>query len=267
MVKEIMYGVDGIKLTMLNYPKNVEEVYELIYNMTMVTFRPGSKGYLPKTPENIEKVVKEVLEGKTLRNALEALKFTFKIENVSRTMTHQHVRARIGAGYTQESERANYVGDKAFRMPYVVAQNPKLKEKWEKLQKEAREVYDETVESGVHTQDARFILPQGLTSNIYTTMTFNAIENFCKYRRGCINMQWEIHYAARLLEKWFKEWDKLLGSAMTPLCEKIEKCTWGNIDFPPCGKFNVSEDYEEPEKGYLFPLEANGSQEFEENLQ
>lgn len=255
-------GIEGIEVEMLNYPESPEKIHELIYEMTMETFLPGQKGYIEKTPENIRKVVKDVMEGNTLRNALEAIKFTFRIKNVSRTMTHQWVRTRIGAGYTQLSERANDVRELPVRIPYPIAKNEKLKKKWENKIAEIRELYIESLEEGIHPQDARFIMPQGTISHVDTTMTLNTIENVI-HRRGCSNMQWEIHYAAIQIAKWLQDWDELIGQYMKPLCEKLGKCTWVNYDFPPCDKQPLPDDYKVPEDGYLRGMEVNGSLEFE----
>lgn len=259
----VLKGIEGIELELLNYPESPEKIHEMIFDMTMETFLPGQKGYVEKTPENIERVVRDVMEGKTLRNALEAIKFTFRFKNVSRTMTHQWVRTRIGAGYTQLSERANDVSEIPVRIPWVVAQDDELSEKWEEKIAEIRELYKKSLDRGVHPQDARFILPQGMVSNITTTMTLNTIENVL-HLRGCSNMQWEIHCCAIMLADWLSEWDSLLGDYIQPLCEKLGKCTWKNYDFPPCDKQPLPDDYEMPEGGYLRGLSANGSLEFDD---
>ena len=258
----VLKGVDGIELELLNFPESPEKIHEMIFDMTMETFLPDQKGWIEKTPENIERVVRDVMEGKTLRNALEAVKFTFRFKNVSRTMTHQWVRTRIGAGFTQLSERANDVSEVPVRIPWVVEQVG-LGEEWEEKIAEIRELYKKSLDRGVHPQDARFILPQGMVSNITTTMTLNTIENVL-YLRGCSNMQWEIHYCAMLLAEWLSEWDSLLGEYIQPLCDKLEKCTWKNYDFPPCDKHPLPDDYEIPEGGYLKELDANGSLEFDD---
>lgn len=258
----IVKGVNGITLEML-YAPDPKAMHELIFDMTMETFIKEPHK-LPKTPENIKKVCHEVLQGKTLRNALEAIKFTFKIDGVSRTMTHQWVRTRVGANYTQMSMRANNVSNRPVRIPYVVAQKPELCEKWENLIQQMHELYNESIQAGVHYQDARFILPEGITSSITTTMTFNTIQNVLN-RRGCVNMQWEVHYVATLLAKAIKEWDpEILGQYVDPLCKQKGVCTWGNVDFPPCNKYPLPASYEVPETGYLFGTEANGSHEFDD---
>lgn len=260
-MSKTLEGINGIKLEILDGPGNPEKVYEKIFDMTMETFRPESSEWLPKNEENIKKIVRDVMEGNTLRNALESIKIAFRFENVSRTMTHQWVRTRIGAGYTQLSERANDVGDVPVRIPYPIAEDSELKEEWEEAIEKVKDVYKKSLDKGKHTQDARFILPQGTVSHISTTMTLNTIENVIK-RRGCLNMQWEIHYATMMLARWIQQWDDIgiIGEKMKPLCDKKGVCVWENYDFAPCGRHPLPDDYEEKE--YIGNKENNGSKEF-----
>ena len=259
---KVLEGTRLITLEMIDWPK---DPYETIFQMTYESFQGTAKRpYL--TSENLTQCVKDVLAGRVLPNALEALKFTFRFYNVSRTFTHQWVRTRVGANFTQFTQRGNDVRHREVRIPWTVAQNPRLAKLWKQ---EIQRLYNLYVltrdEYGIAPQDARFILPEGSTGSIVTTMTFNTIRDVVS-RRACANMQWEICYCAYLLADWFQRWDSLLGSVMIPLCDKTGKCMWSMIEFPPCDRHPLPDNYQPPVGGYLSPFDKNGSLEFQPSL-
>lgn len=121
---------------------------------------------------------------------------TFKINGVSRSLTHQLVRHRISS-FSQQSQR--YVKENGFE--YVTPssiKNSKYNEDYNLLMSSIQTFYDNMVKEGIKKEDARFILPNACTSEIVFTMNFRAMRNFFKLRLDK-HAQWEIRNMAGLM--------------------------------------------------------------------
>src|SRR5512136_2923544 len=93
------------------------------------------------------------------QSVLEHASFTFGIEGISRTTSHQLVRHRL-ASYSQQSQR--YVSHaKRFSavLPDTVRDLPEARELFEKELAALHEVYARLVVMGIPAEDARYILP------------------------------------------------------------------------------------------------------------
>ena len=116
---------------------------------------------------------------------IEHVSFTFGIEGISRSCTHQLVRHRI-ASYSQKSQR--YVNETQFEYvtPSVIENLPAAKELFDQLMtriqcdyQDLRELIkedlmnkgmDEKAAGKVANEDARFVLPNACTTSIIVTM-------------------------------------------------------------------------------------------------
>ncbi len=150
---------------------------------------------------------------------LEHISFTFGIEGVSRSLTHQLVRHRIGASYSQKSQR--YVEEKGFKyiIPPAVEENSRALSLYEKSMEESAAAYNEItellysdhIESLMNQgktekmakkeakkkaiEDARFVLPNACETKIIVTMNARALLHFFNHR-CCNRAQWEIQELA-----------------------------------------------------------------------
>ena len=88
----------------------------------------------------------------------EHLSFTFGIEGISRTLTHQLVRHRI-ASYSQKSQR--YVNEKEFEYitPPSIQANDEALGCYEAVMKMLNNAYGKLVDLGIPKEDARYVLP------------------------------------------------------------------------------------------------------------
>ncbi|MFR2314868.1 FAD-dependent thymidylate synthase [Terrisporobacter sp.] len=96
-----------------------------------------------QTDESVERFV-NMLVSMGHESPLEHANFTFAVEGVSRSLTHQLVRHRI-ASYSQQSQR--YVKETQFEyvVPKDIANNIHLKKHYEKHMQESQELYNEIV--------------------------------------------------------------------------------------------------------------------------
>ena len=129
------------------------------------------------------------------QSVLEHASFTFGIEGVSRTTSHQLVRHRL-ASYSQQSQR--YVSHaKRFGavIPDTVLERPEARELFERELASLHEVYSRLVAMGIPAEDARYILPNATETKIMVTMNARELLHFFALR-CCQRAQWEIRAMA-----------------------------------------------------------------------
>ena len=116
-------------------------------------------------------------------SVLEHSVYTFSIEGISRVASHQLVRHRI-ASYTQMSHR--------FAKPkddYYQPVTPPWRGEFRKAYEDSYRHYLELLESGVAEEDARYVLPNGVNTNLVVTMNARELYNFFGLRL-CSRAQW-----------------------------------------------------------------------------
>ncbi len=177
---------------------------------------------------------------------LEHVKFTFAIEGVSRTLTHQLVRHRI-ASYSQQSQRYVKQEDFDYVIPPSIKEDEKLKEEFLRTIKTVQESYKNLIrrfkEKGVvgeeANQDARFILPQGVETKIVVTMNCRELLHFFR-ERGCARVQWEIRNLAEEMLKICKEELPCVFQNAGPKCVSLGYCPEGKKF--SCGRYPLKEE-------------------------
>ena len=101
-----------------------------------------------QTPESIEKFV-NMITSIGHGSVLEHTSFTFGIEGVSRSLTHQLVRHRI-ASYSQQSQR--YVKETQFEyvIPQDIKNNPILAQSYKNHMEDSQRLYDDIVDKLIY---------------------------------------------------------------------------------------------------------------------
>ena len=145
---------------------------------------------------------------------IEHISFTFGIEGISRTCSHQIVRHRI-ASYSQQSQRyVDLQNSFNYILPEAIRNNSKAKELYVNSIIYDMEVYREITKAlvdeytkgitdkkqiGLLTkkalEDARFALPNACETKIIVTMNARTLLNFFR-ERCCSRAQWEIRDVA-----------------------------------------------------------------------
>lgn len=118
---------------------------------------------------------------------------TFLFEGVSRALTHQLVRHRLGS-FSQESQR--YVdlakgGWRAIVPPAIEAQE-EAKGIMDDFWQQAESSYASLRGMNIRKEDARFLLPNAAETRIVVTMSFAGWSHFCWLRALDKAAQWEI---------------------------------------------------------------------------
>ncbi|NLL70889.1 MAG: FAD-dependent thymidylate synthase [Epulopiscium sp.] len=158
------------------------------------------------TPEKTEKFI-ERLMSYGHESPFEHISFTFGIEGVSRSLTHQLVRHRI-ASYSQKSQRYVKEGQFSYVIPPTINENAVARERYIKIMEEQQKAYDDLVEilyaqhkdEKKALEDARYALPNACETKIIVTMNARSLFNFFNHR-CCNRAQWEIRACAKEMLK------------------------------------------------------------------
>lgn len=131
-----------LKVKLLSYTPNPEEV---VASAAKLCYSPvGVNEIIEKLDsQNVEKFIEKLVSIKHL-SPFEHVSFSFAVEGVSRTLTHQLVRHRI-ASYSQQSQR--YVKETMFDfiVPPSIENNEKAKEIFIKEMESSQKAYDDIV--------------------------------------------------------------------------------------------------------------------------
>lgn len=180
---------------------------------TDVVFTAMSQCYNEHFNEQDALAMDEEKKNKILKNVLnsghesvvEHVSFTFLIEDVSRTLTHQLVRHRI-ASFSQRSGR--YTGLENgdwYVIPHTINKKPDALKLYVETMETVKNCYKTLTETyNVPKEDARFVLPNGQHTNIAVTMNCRTLKNFFGLRL-CSRAQWEIREMAMEMAKICKE--------------------------------------------------------------
>lgn len=145
-----------------------------------------------------DKVLSRIV-GMGHHSVIEHAVFTFSVEGVSRALTHQLVRHRV-ASYSQQSQRYVSMDSASYVTPHTVEDDLEASKVFDETMDAIWDAYRRLEEMGIPPEDARYLLPNGCTTNITITMNARELLHFFSLR-CCNRAQWEIREMAdRMLE-------------------------------------------------------------------
>lgn len=136
---------------------------------------------------------------KALRNAvssghesvIEHASFTFHIEGISRVTLAQLTRHRL-CSYTVVSQRYTGIDGQEIIKPQTVKDAGNVVNDWWGLAIDnCMHAYRAMVMRGVPEEDARYIIPQGITCDLYMTANARELRHIFELRE-CNRAQWEV---------------------------------------------------------------------------
>ena len=132
-------------------------------------------------------------------SVIEHAVFTFSVQGVSRALTHQLVRHRV-ASFSQQSQRYVSIDEPTYVTPHTVEGDPEAERVFDETMAAIWGAYSKLEAMGIPAEDARYLLPNGCTTNITITMNARELLHFFSLR-CCNRAQWEIRELAdRMLE-------------------------------------------------------------------
>ncbi len=187
-----------MKVQLLSYTKNPEQTIALAAKLCYST-KSIDQIINSLDSEQSKRIIKKIIRLGHY-SVLEHASFTFGIENISRVTSHQLVRHRI-ASYAQKSQRYTRIDPKEnCVIPKDIAHDQDFGQKFQNLSAQSTAFYLEMLKKGISPEDARYILPQAITTNIIFTANARELIHFFRLR-CCNRAQWEIReLALKMLE-------------------------------------------------------------------
>ncbi|MDO5861504.1 MAG: FAD-dependent thymidylate synthase [Thermoplasmata archaeon] len=142
--------------------------------------------------------------------------FTFSVSGVSRALTHQLVRHRI-ASFSQQSQRYVSISDPTYVTPHTVEDSEEALRVFDETMDAIWKAYSKLEEMGIPAEDARYLLPNGCTTNITITMNARELLHFFTLR-CCNRAQWEIREMADQMLALCKEASPVIFGNAGPAC-------------------------------------------------
>ncbi len=252
-----------MKVELLRYTPDGEK---LIASAAKLCYSPVGIGQIEKNLDrkNIEKFL-EMLVDLGHESPMEHISFTFGVEGVSRTLSHQLVRHRI-ASYSQQSQRYVKLDQFEYIIPPSIEDDEETKKLFIEAMEKDQEYYNKITEilfkkyfeeykkigklSEVEAkrnaekkaiEDARYVFPNACETKVVFTMNARSLMNFFRLRT-CERAQWEIReLAMEMLKEVKKVYPNLFKNA-GPGCLN-GPCPEGNMS---CGNMvKVREKFNE----------------------
>lgn len=141
-------------------------------------------------------------------SVLEHAVWTFLLDGVSRSFTHQLVRHRIGFSYSQLSQQYHDETDAEYVEPHGLSLNPVLRTEWQEAISSLNRVYKDLLADTSNSDKlpkaearralrsaARSILPNAISTTIVVTANARALRHFFA-ARGTIEGDFEMRRVA-----------------------------------------------------------------------
>jgi len=180
-----------LKVVLLNYTKNPDKICAAAAQ-SCYSEKGASELFEGTTDEKAKKMIKKVV-GMGHLSVVEHAYFTFSVEGVSRSLTHQLVRHRV-ASYSQQSQRYVTMDKAKYVLPPSIGTDAETKKLYKKAMDDAWRIYRELAKK-VPKEDARYVLPNACNTNITVTMNTRELWHFFSLR-CCRRAQWEIRMMA-----------------------------------------------------------------------
>ena len=147
-----------LKVMLISHTENPEN---LIAKAAKICYSPVGVGEIEEslTAENTEKFINMLMDIGH-ESPVEHVSFTFAVEGVSRTLTHQLVRHRI-ASFSQQSQRYVKLEQFNYIVPPQIEANKKAREVFIKSMEDSQKHYDEIVDI-LYSDNLNILLEQGI---------------------------------------------------------------------------------------------------------
>ena len=167
-------------------------------------------------------------------STIEHVNFTFAISGVTRTLSHQLVRHRAGTAFDQQSQR--YVSFKKrdnYTIPDSITKGDlpdDLSGRFQRAIDDNLDLYGQLLQAEVPAEDARFIFPNAMQTNLVMTVNLRQLIHMSGLRL-CTMAQWEIRQLFKQIRHEIFRVSPFFGSFLAPKCVPLGYCDeMGNRD-------------------------------------
>ena len=150
-------------------------------------------------------------------SVVEHITFTFAIDGVSRVLTHQLVRHRVGVAFSQQSQRYASLAAADCVVPRSIRTNNQLATDVETAMQAGMDLYRQLVQAGVPPEDARYVLPQAVTTRLVMTVNLRALIQIYRLD-ACLRSQWEMRQLVNAMKREVRRISPRLASELRIKC-------------------------------------------------
>jgi thymidylate synthase (FAD) len=175
-----------VEVRLLAITPDCEEVIERAGRTCYMSFASKDEDSAPKFVR--------MLVTRGHHSVLEHAMATFAISGVSRACTHQLVRHRL-CSFSQKSQRYVSELEAGFVVPETVAGSQEAMAIFMEAAAASRDWYEKLVGIGIPKEDARFVLPGAVKTDIILSANLRELRHVVE-TRGSRHAQWEIRQVA-----------------------------------------------------------------------
>lgn len=188
-------------------------------------------------PSDMEAFISRMLKAEHAHESpLEHASLTFHL-TCSRACSHQLVRHRI-ASYSQQSQRYVKMDDLPVIVPPSMFPGLQIQTYVDSVA-QAEKDYSSLLRDGIPAEDARYLLPSCVATQIVVTMNFRSLLHFFS-ERCCNRAQWEIRDIANQMLSICKSLYPCVFENAGAHCLRLKHCP----EAKPCGKQPWKENHE-----------------------
>lgn len=223
---KIVRGCSELKVTLVDCNVNP---YKAIFQCATATW--GDDLYEDKwekcSKENRFKVVLAALQGNTLPQALESVKFVFKVQGTPRHCFDQHARARVGSTFYSIGCRDNSKLDSSMilytQLYDKMEKDRRFKNTMNQHFAEMKLLYEQIINRKGSWQTARAILPMCYHHPYFFAQDLLSLKGQCA-RRMCFGEEEFIVGVHWLIREEIKKKFSLIADFLRPGCDSSKKC-------------------------------------------
>lgn len=216
---------ENLEVHILQYP--TREQFLKLMSKASVAVRGNIVG-----DEEIDEIMADDMLRGGLNQSLEWMQVIFEVGGVSRGVTHQLVRTRK-ASFSQQSMRYANLGNFNARVPVGISGKWKALRRWRRAIESARQAYQDLLEMGISTEDARTVCP--IATETYIICAYPLSEFLALYSYRACHMFYPEMVALMALMKtelirvcpWLEEHIKISCEKTAPSINGLpHKCTY-----------------------------------------
>ncbi len=182
--------------------------------------------------EEIEKFIQQLLESNHL-SPFEHVAFTFGIEGISRVVSHELVRHRIGIAISQRSQRYCVEQECKFIYPMGYRKDELTTSLFEDSLEYSKHYYQTLLKNGIDKQIARYVLPSATFTRMLVTMNARELLHFFNLR-CCAKAQPEMRDLADIMLEKVKPVAPNIFKNAGASCKSLGYCPEGKRS---CGAY------------------------------
>lgn len=169
----------AIDAKLIQYP-TYEQLLSYLPNFCQATWEDNP--YKEYSKEKAEEILIKMFKGQTLPTALETIRLTFTLENLT-YIEISHILRYRGFSISAQCTADRFQTDDSAAIPAAIYQSDEFRERYENLIHEMKKLYQDMVDSKeISIFDARYILPKASTVYYHVSMNFKDLLHWIRQR-------------------------------------------------------------------------------------